>query len=304
VDSRQSKNIDDSVYDNDWIQSAWGESTDEFIKNPGANIRPRVQRSIDLAELKPGMTILDVGCGRGEVVFHCARLGCNATGIDFSQQVLDVAEQAHKNLDMSYSGRAKFIRGDVNKVDFPEKSFDRIFMLDLVEHLYDPQLTELYQTSRKLLKDDGLLIIHTLPNRWIYKTYSVARIILPWLDKDPRNEYEKKIHINEQSCVSVKQLLRTCDFQSAVKVEDGFLAQAEWYKGKAFGDKRDKIYKFLRRPIVKMLLKFIGNTPLRLLLMNDIYAVAAKSPEILKKINFKNGLYEGWACLFLEQQNS
>lgn len=303
MDSHQEKNIDDSVYDSAWIRSAWGESTDEFIRHPGANIRPRVQRAIELAELNPGMTILDIGCGRGEVVFHCARLGCNATGIDFSRHVLDVAEQAHKNLDPDSSDRVEFIRGDVNKVNFSEKSFNRIFMLDLVEHLYDPQLTELYQTSRKLLKDDGLLIIHTLPNRWIYKTYSVARILLPWLDKDPRNEYEKKIHINEQSCISVNQLLRTCGFHSAVRVEDGFLAQADWYKGKVFGDKRDKIYKFLRRPIVKMIFKIAGNTPLRLLFMNDIYAVAANSPEILRKINFKNGLYEAFVTFFFRKAN-
>jgi 2-polyprenyl-3-methyl-5-hydroxy-6-metoxy-1,4-benzoquinol methylase len=298
VGSQQIKNIDNSEYGNDWIESAWGESVDEFTRNPGAHIRPRVQRAIELAELDPEMSILDVGCGRGEVIFHCAKLGCNAVGIDFSPHVIDIAETARKNLDQDSSVRAKFIRGDVNNLDFAEKSFDRIFMLDLVEHLYDSQLTELYQAARKMLKDDGLLIIHTLPNRWIYTTYSVARIFLPWLDKDPRNEYEKKIHINEQSCISVNQLLRTCDFYSAVRVEDGFLAQAEWYKDKVFGDKRDNIYKFLRRPIVKMLFKIAGKTPLRLFLMNDIYVVGVKSADILRKITFKNGLYEAMCRIF------
>jgi len=287
-----SNNIKESVYNNDWIQSAWGDSTREFILNPAANIRPRVQKAIELAELSHGMNILDIGCGRGEVVFHCAKSGCSATGIDFSQNVLDVAEQALTHADKEVKERATFIRGDVNKVDFVEKSFDRIFMLDLVEHLYDDQLEELYQTSRKLLKDDGLLVIHTLPNRWIYKTYSVARIFLPWLDKDPRNEYEKKIHINEQSCVSVARLLQECGFNNSVRIEDGFLAQAEWYKDMVFGDKRDKIYAFLRKPVVKMLFKIAGATPLRLLFMNDIYAVGAKSPQALKQITFRNGLYE------------
>lgn len=292
VKINQKNNIHNSVYDEEWIASAWGQTTSDFIENPTQNIRPRVNRAIDIAELSPGMNILDVGCGRGEVVFHCAGLGCHATGIDFSKPILKIAEEAQGNVSSIIRKNTIFIQGDVNKVHFPEKNFDRIFMLDLVEHLYDHQLVELYKTVGKLLKDDGLLIIHTLPNKWIYNVYSFVRFFLPWLDKDPRSDYEKKIHVNEQSCVTIKKLLSSCCIHCAVRIEEGFLEQAAWYKNKSFGDKRDKIYSFLRNPIVRFIIKIISHTPLRLIVLNDIYAVGAKSANVLKGIKFKNGLYE------------
>ena len=301
VNSKNHQEGSDALYDEEWIKSAWGESSQEFINNPLTGIRPRVKRAIDLAEISPGMHVLDIGCGRGEVVLYCANLGCRTTGIDFSQPVLDIAEQAKKNLPADKASNVRFIRGDVNTFGFPAGSFDRVFMLDLVEHLHDSQLTKIYGTVRYLLKDDGLLIIHTLPNRWIYRTYSFARIFLPWLEKDPRNEYEKKIHINEQSCISVNNLLTTCGLYNAVRIEDGFLAQAEWYRDTLFGDKRDRIYKFLRRPTVKLLFKFLSRTPLRLLFMNDIYAVAAKFASPLANIQFKQGYYETMLCAFFRK---
>lgn len=287
----QKKGID-TLYDEEWVKSAWGTSSHEFTRNPLTAIRPRVMRAVEIAQLQPGMEVLDIGCGRGEVVIHCANLGCNATGVDFSQPVLDIAEQAKQNLPPGDGANIRFIRGDVNKLGFPARSFDRVFMLDLVEHLHDSELSGIYETVRNILKDDGLLIIHTLPNRWIYSVYSLARFFLPWLEKDPRNEYEKKIHINEQSCVSVSNLLNACGLHNAVRIEEGFLAQAEWYRDTVFGDKRDRIYGFLRRPMVKILFRVFSRTPLRLLLLNDIYAVAATTALPLERIRFRRGWYE------------
>jgi predicted SAM-dependent methyltransferase len=51
--------------------------------------------------------------------------------------------------------------GNLNKANFPRKSFDLITFSAVVEHLYDPIKT--IREGRELLKDDGILMI-LVPN--------------------------------------------------------------------------------------------------------------------------------------------
>lgn len=288
----RSKAVNSSNYNDQWIESAWGNSTAEYIKSGGDNLRPRVKHAIDIAELKPGMKVLDIGCGRGEVVLYCARQGCQGEGIDYSSSILDIAQLAADNLPDEVKKRVTFILGDVSDLTISPKTYDRIFLLDVVEHLQDWQLLPLLQTVHRILKDDGILVVHTLPNRWIYKTYSTIRHIIPLLPKDIRSEYEKNVHINEQSCLSIKKLLENTNFTASVRVEQELTGQAEWYKSTLFNDRRDKIYKIFRNPIIKLAIKTISTTPLRLFLMNDIYAIAGKNNESIEKFRFKQGIHE------------
>jgi 2-polyprenyl-3-methyl-5-hydroxy-6-metoxy-1,4-benzoquinol methylase len=299
VDSKAKTGVSHSEYDENWIKSAWGDSGEKFIENAGGIIRPRIKRALDIAQLMPGMHILDVGCGRGEVVFHGARMGCRATGVDYSKDVISIAAKALQKMESHVSSRINFLLGDINEIEMEPESFDRVFLLDIVEHLFDWQLSSLYKTIYRLLKPNGYLVIHTLPNRWIFAFYAFIRFFLPWLEKNPRSEFEKKIHINEQTCVSLRKLLNECGFYCNVRVENGLLAQADWYEDILFGDRRDRFYRLLRNPVVKLGVNLVSMTPLRLLLLNDIYAIAAKSEQALSKVRFKMGLPEAVAFRML-----
>lgn len=292
MDPKAKTTVNHSEYDANWIKSAWGDSGEKFIENEGEIIRPRIKRALDIAQLAPGMHILDVGCGRGEVVFYCARMGCRATGVDYSKDVVSIATKALQKMESHVSSRIAFHLGDINEIEMEPESFDRIFLLDIVEHLYDWQLSSLYKTLYRLLKQNGYLVIHTLPNRWVFTFYAFIRFFLPWLEEDPRGEFEKKIHVNEQTCVSLRKLLDECGFYCNVRMEQGLLAQAEWYKDVVFGDRRDRFYRLLRNPVVKLAVNIVSVTPLRLLLLNDIYAIAAKSEQALSKARFRMGLPE------------
>src|SRR4051794_1078596 len=48
------------------------EGYDEFTTTEGEQLSRRLSAAFKLAEITPGMTILDVGCGRGEILRHCA----------------------------------------------------------------------------------------------------------------------------------------------------------------------------------------------------------------------------------------
>ncbi|HYR59304.1 MAG TPA: bifunctional glycosyltransferase/class I SAM-dependent methyltransferase [Chthoniobacteraceae bacterium] len=79
--------------------------------------------------VKPGARVLDIGCGQGYVAAELAKRAGEVTGID--QYVPAAAPAANVQLT----------RWDLDVHDFPVpvSSFDQIFMLDIIEHLHDPE---------------------------------------------------------------------------------------------------------------------------------------------------------------------
>lgn len=279
----KSKLVDPKHYDSKWIKDTWGWDTpEEFIRSQGRKLRPRIRYSLKIADLHPGMRILDVGCGRGEVVLQCARQGVQAVGVDYSQEVLFIAEQAKADHTPEEQERMKFICDDVKNIQ--GESFDRIFMLDLVEHLYDWELYQLFQVCKRLLTPTGEIIIHTLPNRWVYEiTYrKLLRRVLPRLPDDPRSEKEKAIHVNEMSITRLDKLLKENGFNCRIWLDELIVSQAKWHAGGELEDKRGTLYYWMRNPFVAVLYRCFALTPLRPLIVNDIFAVAVQQGQSIR----------------------
>jgi glycosyltransferase involved in cell wall biosynthesis len=82
-----------------------------------------------IAAAKPGGKILDVGCGQGQVAAQLSKKGCRVTGMDRYIPGKTVAPQS-----------VEFIRWDLDRREFPVNvsQFDQIFLLDIIEHLKEP----------------------------------------------------------------------------------------------------------------------------------------------------------------------
>jgi demethylmenaquinone methyltransferase/2-methoxy-6-polyprenyl-1,4-benzoquinol methylase len=76
------------------------------------------RRVAELAQIKNGDLALDLCCGTGDISFALAQRGAETTGLDFSPQMLEVAEKKRR------SKNPKFIQGDAQQIPFPENSFD------------------------------------------------------------------------------------------------------------------------------------------------------------------------------------
>lgn len=176
----------------------------------------------------------------------------------------------------------QFVCDDIKNLKIDEP-FDRIFMLDVVEHLYDWELAEVFKACHRLLKPSGVLIIHTLPNKWLYEiTYRrIVRLFMPWLPADPRTEKEKTIHVNEMTIIHLSHILGQAEFKSRVWLQECIVEQAHWHKKQPLQDRRGMIYKWFNNTFVGFLYKILAKTPLRLLIVNEIFAVAWKSGEQL-----------------------
>ncbi len=104
--------------------------------------------------LKPGMKVLDIGCGWGGFAkFAAEKYKVNVVGITVSKEQVKLAKILCKGLPVKI--RLKDYR------DLNEK-FDRIVSLGMFEHVgYKNYLTYM-KVAHRCLKDDGLFLLHTI----------------------------------------------------------------------------------------------------------------------------------------------
>ena len=114
--------------------------------------------TIDQTLLKPGESVLDVGCGTGGVTIPAKlRVGLSgkASGIDPSPEMIAVAEQKAQRKGLEIDFRI----GVIEALPYPDASFDvvtsSLMMHHLPEHLKVKGLAEIY----RVLKPGGRLLI-------------------------------------------------------------------------------------------------------------------------------------------------
>jgi cyclopropane fatty-acyl-phospholipid synthase-like methyltransferase len=289
------------AYNERWLTSAWGSNAnDRLLSDSDLRPRPRLQRALDLAQLAPGQVLLDIACGRGELPIIANQSGVRAIGIDFSSTALAFAQK----LKASRTGSAavediQFVRADACHLPFASDSFDRITLLDIIEHLVPSQLEMMLREVHRLLKPNGYAVLHTLPNRWVYDiAFPVMHRIFPKFSRNPRSEFEKEIHVNEQDLPSLHHMLVDCGFKHRLWLEQHMPSQARWnHLNDKYNDQRDRLYPMLAGPMGTAL-EWLSRTPLKLVLSNDIFGVAWKQtpPQGLK---LPLGLTERLACRLL-----
>ena len=82
------------------------------------------RRVVKLAAVQSGNRALDLCCGTGDLALALAQRGAETTGLDFSPQMLEVAENRRlQNLKLK-TQNLKFIQGDAQQIPFPDNSFD------------------------------------------------------------------------------------------------------------------------------------------------------------------------------------
>ena len=94
----------------------------------------------------PPATILEVGCGTGNVSSYLSRKGYAVTGCEYYD----------KALDMAWPGFTK-IQGDIKSLPFPDNKFDVVGLFDVIEHL-DDDIAPLKEAVR-VLRRGGLLVV-------------------------------------------------------------------------------------------------------------------------------------------------
>lgn len=105
-------------------------------------------------DLKPGMRVLDIGCGWGNLVkFLAENYGVSCVGITIAEDGVKYAQNLCKGLDVEI--RLQDYR-DLND------QFDRIVSVGMFEHVGFRNYREYFQVVKRCLKDDGIFVLHCL----------------------------------------------------------------------------------------------------------------------------------------------
>lgn len=118
--------------------------------------------------------VLDIGCGWGGFARYAAETrGCRVTGISISKEQIAYAKSYTAGLpveiiDTDYR--------DLNRL-FDDRSFDRIVIIGMIEHVGYRNYRRLFGIIHRLLKDDGLFLLHTIGNS------HTTTVVEPWIEK-------------------------------------------------------------------------------------------------------------------------
>ncbi len=160
--------------------------------------------------VRPGMRVLDVGCGAGRLAEWFQQHGLDYSGVDISQNAVDELRQRGFRVQQA---------NIMESLPFEEGTFDVVVVFEVLEHLFSPQscLAEM----GRVLKDGGVLLgsvpnIAFLPNRLmlmagIFNPGGAPSTALktPWCDP----------HIRFFCRRSLSLFLRNCERLDAFRIE-------------------------------------------------------------------------------------
>jgi 2-polyprenyl-3-methyl-5-hydroxy-6-metoxy-1,4-benzoquinol methylase len=241
------RKVDPSLYTRDYFE-AHCRGQEKLTDLAAGELLPIFARAVKAAGIQGGERVLDYGCGRGELVFHCAQKGCTVSGLDVSEAAVEMSRETMEGLPAEAQARVDLKAAAVDQIDLPENVFDVIFMIDVFEHLYDWELDILMPKFFRALKPGGKLVLQT-PN-WMYENalYPAKRVLQFPLTliketgrvirrtgkrKDARAFFTKlfkfqfhddpiykEMHINVQTPWSLGRRLKKYGFQSTIECVD------------------------------------------------------------------------------------
>ena len=104
--------------------------------------------------LKPGMKVLDIGCGWGAFGKYAAeKYGAEVVGLTVSTEQVSLGRELCKGLPVEFRLQDyREVRGQ----------FDRVVSIGMIEHVGYKNYRDYFRVAARCLKDDGLFLLHTI----------------------------------------------------------------------------------------------------------------------------------------------
>jgi cyclopropane fatty-acyl-phospholipid synthase-like methyltransferase len=257
------------LYTEDYFLTAC-EGYAEFAESHGEHLSRRLTAAFEVAAVEPGMRVLDVGCGRGEILRRCAQLGARAYGIDYADVAVrmshDVARAEAASGDRPPIGVQ---RADAKRLPYPAAVFDRVLIFDVVEHLFPWELDVTLKEAQRVLRPGGMLAIHTAPNRWYDRyAYPAVRLVRTLQGRGAQYPANPRalnvaanvdVHVNEQDVLSLRRYLKRA----------GFVRVKVWLDSPPQQRRESALFRLLRTIA-------FGAPPLRWFFEREVFAVGVK----------------------------
>jgi SAM-dependent methyltransferase len=118
----------------------------------------------DRLDLRPGMTVLDLGCGEGRHAFEAYRRGASVIAVDWGVSEVETTRRWLGAIaaagEAPDGARFAVVRGDLTALPVPDSSVDRVMASEVLEHIPD-DVTAMAEIHR-VLRPGGRMVM-TVP---------------------------------------------------------------------------------------------------------------------------------------------
>ena len=131
------------------------------------------QIMIGLADAQPGMRVVDIGCGTGNLVVALGRQrpGLDLAGLDPDERALARAARRSRRAGLTVDWR----RGFAQELPYPDSSVDRMLSSLMLHHLDEASKDELLAEVRRVLRPDGVLVLADVDGHDTHRGHGLGR---------------------------------------------------------------------------------------------------------------------------------
>ena len=173
--------------------------------------------------VKPGMRVLEIGCGEGGVLKGFINRGCIGVGVELDAPRVENANQFMAE-DLA-AGRVRFVVKDIYQVDTEKDlggSFDIIILKDVIEHIHDQ--SRLIGWMKQFLNPGGIVFFGFPPwympfggHQQICRSrvsklpyiHLLPRVVYRWILRRNRESVEELMEIRDTG-ISIERFERIC----------------------------------------------------------------------------------------------
>ena len=134
----------------------------------------QAEEFIGRLEFTPGMNVLDVACGTGNLALPAAKTGANVTGVDIAPNLVEQARENAKAAGLN----AKFDEGDAEALPYDDASFDAV--VTMFGAMFAPRPELVAAELKRVCRPGGLIAMaNWTPSGFIGQMFKITASHVP-----------------------------------------------------------------------------------------------------------------------------
>ncbi len=208
------KQVKSTIYDKDFFKRVYGADNHGFDFSSGVS-KDYYKEMVDLVKLRKGDTVVDYGCGNGNLSFLLwKKYHCKIIAFDYSKDAIKICNTRLKQFKKSFP-KIDIRFFVANNTNLPQLSkVKAVYFCDVVEHMYDSEIKmaigKIKNWSRRKIK----IVIHTDNNYYLRFVRPIIYFFMILFGKKTvsqalSDKYEEaRVHVNLTNPVALSQKLK------------------------------------------------------------------------------------------------